>query len=306
MMCRREHYSCVAAAIFAIAASSHCLARKYPVQPDDVGLKGAGIGYQDLKVYPASGRIYLKSGVYELMDFRGPVDITEDNVTFRKCRFFWENFREQSIITQFNGRKHSNIVLEDCEVDGNGYRVSGMVGGKDLTLSRCYIHNGGDDLIKIRDGLSMDRCWLGPTIYAKGAHSDIMQMGTTLVDKSSPLVKVTNTTVFAFDIKGEHRVNNVFAFGNSLPIRYVITDNWFRGAGYQVSIGSPQTNAESFLIFRNNLMQDAKFGFMYPSEKGYINCDWSGNRNEQGELISTNDPDRLTNGRKGKIPAQIR
>ena len=37
MMCRREHYSCVAAAIFAIAASSHCLARKYPVQPDDVG-----------------------------------------------------------------------------------------------------------------------------------------------------------------------------------------------------------------------------------------------------------------------------
>lgn len=142
-----------------------------------------------LTTYAGPSTITVANTVLDSVDILDGLTIAATNVQITRSRLRATVSYNASPFQVSSG----SLVMTDCELDGAGHNDvgggQGILGFTSYTLTRCYLHGGGDNL-RMADNTTVDDCWIGDMVNASSSqHNDAIQStsGANLIIKNSTI-----------------------------------------------------------------------------------------------------------------------
>ena len=202
-------------------------------------------------VLRASGSITTSADgqVIDAMDVQGSIRVEHNNVTIKRTRI-----RQSGGQAITMNPSRTNLVIEDCELDGTGNTDgASAVGDSNFTIRRCNVHHFGEGPRTNGNNLVEDN-WFHDFLnfVAQGAHQDVVQ-----ITGGSNIVLRHNTMDIAVD-----GANAAVMMGTYPGSDITVENNLLAGGGYTVYGGS--SNGYTNVKIINN-----RFSTRYYPRAGY-------------------------------------
>ena len=231
----------------------------------------------------ASSNVISQPGTYSGLDFTGPVLITASNVTLVNCLITMTPGDGYGIAVQ--GNSLTNVVIQNCEIAGNGPSGSGetygiviedadgggTATGPSVTINGCNIHDVGAGIeveqsnasviennyihISTSNAVSGDHVdgifYDGGSGSGGGAHGNnpnfsLLIQGNTIINSSGQTDAVFISTLFGST--NDVTINNNLLAGGDYPV--YVTGN---------AVGGSPTN----ITITNNALGTGQYGYFY-------------------------------------------
>ncbi|MCH6259044.1 hypothetical protein MLD52_20985, partial [Puniceicoccaceae bacterium K14] len=281
-----------------LCVTSNSIAQNYPLSPDEIGLVGAEIdSATDLTVISNAGEVHLTTGVYEYIHWENAnIWIDGDDVVIRKCLITW-NGEDFAVVR--NGGAYDGLLIEDSEIDGQGYTGSSGIWPGSYKLIRSYVHNVGDDALKANGGVEIHRSWIGPLVMTEtGPHNDVLQTVDNPVDL--PIIITCSTFYGHLTTGGPVNVNCLRFGGTGSKGDVVIVNNLLSGAVNQIHIDGDSD--DSFLVKDNVFEDSVSAAAVYPNSAA-VNLIWENNTYaSNGTLVAFPTSSGDTSIDQGTVP----
>jgi hypothetical protein len=184
--------------------------------------------------------------VIQNLDINGEVRVQHDNVTIRNVRIRSDGGNAINILG------NTNLVIEDCELDGQSRNAEAAVAEHNYTMRRCEVHGFGEGP-RINGNVTIEDSYIHSfaNFISVGAHQDCIQATSGMnitIRHNTCLMNVDggNGSVFLSSFPG----------GNVL-----IEDNLMAGGGYTLGIDGQ--------LYSNVTVRNNRWSTMYFPRGGY-------------------------------------
>lgn len=243
-----------------VVASLTVPAGSYPTQ-SSVGLAGVGLTVGDLSSGWAPGDFYGSTDGavwtgYDItctypMEF--PVADAGKTITFRNCRIYGGPYDDPYVYWSVLTENGVNLVFEDCDIIGG---LDSAISGSNYTLTRCYVHGGGDGL-KFANNVLIQDSYV--TVYIDPAnpdpHADGMQsLGTNGGGTEGSGATIRRNSIVMPD---DATSSIILSTGSASDMRDVLIEENYCEGGINCIYGGYQSGVDdvtkvSNIIIRNN------------------------------------------------------
>lgn len=219
-----------------------------------------------LRPYEGPSTITADGFVIEGVSISGGLKVDADNVTLRHCRIAGSTYPVQ----QIKGRK--GLVLEDCELDGQGKASVAILYGE-YTLRRCNVHDVLDGPRIEGDNVLIDACYIHDLTRVESGHHDTVQM------RRGNNATIRGCTLQAYRADTNDPMNAAVQFGSwidAVPENVLIEGCYMDGGNQTINGGFP-----GLTVRGNTFGPHARYGLI-----GALNgATWQGNVREDGSAV---------------------
>lgn len=184
--------------------------------------------------------------IVENLSILGSVSVIANNVTIRNCHIICDG-------TYALENSGTNLVVEDCEIEGSNELVVTSIGPNDYTIRRSNLH-GAADGAKANSNVLIEDCF----IHDLGVGVSTQNDGTQTTGGAN--VTLRHNTYRLGNQLG--LINACIQLGNEngANSNWLIEDNLLDGGGWTINTGSsPETNT-NMRILHNRFTRRAEYG----------------------------------------------
>ena len=189
--------------------------------------------------------ISTNGAVVENLRILGSVSVTADNVTIRNCHIIHDGFYPLE-------NSGTNLLVEDCEIEGTNEFVTTSIGFTSYTIRRSNLHGAADGTKSDSDVLIED-CFIHDLAIGVDTHND----GTQSTGGSN--VTLRHNT---YRLGNQPSVSACIQLGNEggPNSNWLVEDNLLDGGGWTINASEDPDANENMRFLRNRFTRRAGFG----------------------------------------------